>query len=300
MALGIRQERKVARRMVRSGLALGLLAAAAGPLHAQRIPFEKRVFTEQVLRSHSQPVIPIYEGWYRNADGTYEICFGYFNLNMDEALDIPLGERNFMEPSQYDGHQPTHFTPVPGMSPSSPFRSRFRRYWCAFTVTVPADFSQEDQVWWTLQREDADALRTPGTINPAYILDEPRSGGMGELAPILRFAENGEGFQGRHGAIGPVMRARVGQPVSLSVFIEHPFEEEMWAGWVKYKGPGQVTFSQPEQEVAISGQRGVATTSATFSEPGEYEVLFQSLDQTANFEFHCCWTNAYLRVSVTN
>jgi hypothetical protein len=296
MALGI----EVVRRVMSCGLALGLLAAAAGPVHAQRISFEKRFFTEQVLRSHSQPVIPIYEGWYRNADGTYEICFGYFNLNMDEALDIPRGERNVLEPSQYDGHQPTHFTQVPGMSPSSPFRSRFRRYWCAFTVRVPADFSQDDQVWWTLQREDGEALRTPGTINPAYILDEPRSGGMGELAPILRFTENGEGFQGRHGSIGPVVRARVGQPVSLSVFIEHPFEEEMWAGWVKYQGPGQVTFSQPEQEVAISGQRGVATTSATFSEPGEYQVLFQSLDQTANFEFHCCWTNAYLRINVTN
>lgn len=285
-----------------SGGAVAALATlcVASPLQAQRIPFEKRFFTEQVLRGHSQPVVPIYEGWYRNADGTYEICFGYFNLNMDEALDIPLGEGNFLEPRQYDGHQPTHFTPVPGMSPTSPFRSRFRRFWCAFTITVPADFGQTDQVWWTLQREDGDIVRTPGTINPAYILDAVRSGGMGEVAPVLRFTENGEGFQGRHGSIAPARTARVGQPVSLSMFIEHPFEEEMWAGWVKYKGPGQVTFSPTEQEVSISEQRGVATTSATFSEPGEYEVLFQSLDQTANFEFHCCWTNAYLRITVTN
>ena len=287
------------RILVGAAVALGTLWVAA-PLQAQRIPFEKRVFAEQVLRTHSQPVVPIYEGWYRNADGTREICFGYFNLNMDEAIDIPLGERNFMEPSQYDGHQPTHFTPVPGMTPTSPFRSRFRRYWCAFTITVPADFGETDQVWWTLQREEGEVVRTPGTINPAYILDEPRSDGMGELAPVLRFTQNGEGFQGRHGSIGPVMMGRVGQPVSLSIFIEHPFEEEMWAGWVKYKGPGQVTFSPTEQEVALSGQRGVATTSATFSEPGEYEILFQSLDQTANFEFHCCWTNAYLRVNVSN
>ncbi len=287
--------------VVRLGsLTIGLLASLVTSAAAQRIPFEKRFFNEQVLRPHSQPVVPIYEGWYTNTDGSHEICFGYFNLNLDEPVDIPLGEDNFIEPSQYDGHQPTHFTPVPGMTPTSPFTSRFRRVWCAFTVTVPATFTEQDQIWWTLHRDGEDApVRVPGTINVAYVLDEPRSDGMGELAPILRFSEDGEGFQGRKGATSPTRTARVGEPLDLSLWIEHPFEEQMWVGWLKYRGPGEVAFRPAEQRLPLEGTRGVAQTSVTFSEPGEYEILVQSLDTTANFEFHCCWTNAYIPVSVT-
>ncbi len=277
-----------------------LLSAALTPLEAQRIPFERRYFNEQVLRSFAQPIVPIYEGWYRNADGTNEICFGYFNLNLDEAVDIPLGERNFIEPRQYDGRQPTHFTPVPGMSEASPFSSRFRRVWCAFTVTVPASFSENDQIWWTLHRDGEDGpVRTPGTIKIEYVLDEPRSDGMGELAPTVRFTEGGPAFQGRKGMVSQPRTARVGQPLELSVLLEHPFEEQLWVGWIHYKGPGAVTFRPAEQMISLQNNRGAARTSVTFSQPGEYEILVQSLDRTANFEFHCCWTNGYIPVTVS-
>jgi hypothetical protein len=277
---------------------LGLLVAATS-LGAQRIPFEKRFFNEQVLRPHSQPVVPIYEGWYENPDGTRDICFGYFNLNLDEPLDIPLGEGNVIEPSRFDGRQPTHFTPVPGMTPASPFTSRFRRVWCAFTVTVPADFGEDDQVWWTLQREGESPVRAPGTVNVAYVLDEPRSDGRGELAPVLRFSEGGAPAQGRRGATAPARRVRVGQPLELHVQVEHPFEEQLWVGWVKYKGPGAVTLAPAEQRVTLEDGHAAATARATFSEPGEYELLVQSINSTAAFEFHCCWTNGYVPVTVT-
>jgi hypothetical protein len=287
------------RGTLRGGALLLCAHAMAAPVDAQRIPFEKRVFNEQVLRPHSQPVVPIYEGWYANADGTREICFGYFNLNLDEPVDIPLGEANFIEPTRHDGRQPTHFTPVPGMTPASPFSSRFRRVWCAFTVTVPADFGEDDQVWWTLEREGESPVRTPGTIRAEYVLDEPRSDGRGELAPTLRFGENGAPFQGRRGAVAPAHTVRVGQPLELSVRLEHPFEQQLWVGWVKYQGPGPVSFVPTEQRVALTDGPGVATTRVTFSEPGRYELLVQSIHNTAAFEFHCCWTNGYVPVTVT-
>ena len=277
-----------------------MIAGLASPASAQRIPFEKRFFNEQVLRPASQPVVPIFEGYYQNDDGTYDICFGYFNLNIDEPVDVPLGERNYIEPSQYDGHQPTHFTPVPGMSDASPFDARIRRIWCAFTVTVPSTFTEDDQVWWTIHREGDDApVRTPGTINIAYVLDEPVSDGMGVMAPVLRFSEDGPEFQGRRGMIGERRTTRVGQPLDLDLWIEVPDQEEMWVGWMKYKGPGDVTIAPAEQRVSLQNQRGVARAVATFSEPGEYELLVQSINRTANFEFHCCWTNGYVPVTVT-
>jgi hypothetical protein len=276
------------------------LAVLAAPALGQRIPFEKRFFNEQVLRSNSQPVVPIFEGYYQNDDGTRDLCFGYFNLNVDEAVDIPLGDDNFIEPRRYDGHQPTHFTPVPGMSDASPFTSRIRRIWCAFTITVPASFAQEDQVWWNLRREGEDTpTRTPGTINAAYVLDEPVSDGMGVVAPTLRFTEGGPAFQGRRGATSEHRTARVGQPMQLDLWIEEPSEERMWVGWVKYKGAGEATFAPVEQRVDMQNGRGVARTTVTFGEPGEYELLVQSINSTANFEFHCCWTNGYVPVTVT-
>ena len=83
------------------GMTLALLFAAAGG--AQVTQFSERVFNEQVLRPRGQPVIPLYEGYYPNPDGTYEICFGYFNLNTEEDVDIPLGPNNVIEPVEFDG-----------------------------------------------------------------------------------------------------------------------------------------------------------------------------------------------------
>lgn len=283
-----------------AGAALLLVVAGLGsPAAAQRIPIGSRVFNEEVLRPRGQPVIPIYEGWYENEDGTFDICFGYFNLNTEEAVDIPLGARNFIEPGRYDGRQPTHFAPVPGMTEASQVASRFRRYWCAFTVTVPADFGPEGRVRWTLQREGGEAISTPGSLNPSYILDEPASDGRGELAPLLRFAEGGTPSQGRRGGSSPPQTARVGRPLEISVWLEHPFEERLWVGWVLYRGPAPVRFQPAETQVRLAERRGVATTAVTFAEPGEYELLVQSINSTAAFEFHCCWTNGYVRVTVT-
>ena len=54
------------------------------------------------------PIIPVMEGWIANSDGTTSISFGIINRN-NEAMDIPVGENNFIEPAKYDGIQLTHF-----------------------------------------------------------------------------------------------------------------------------------------------------------------------------------------------
>ena len=66
-------------------------------------------FNLQVLRASGGPVIPIFEGWYQNPDGTYELSFGYYNVNTEEVLEVPLGPDNFIEPQELDGGQPTRF-----------------------------------------------------------------------------------------------------------------------------------------------------------------------------------------------
>src|SRR5690606_10658762 len=96
---------------VLGALAVGLVATA-GASHAQH-PVEGTEWTLHTLRPFGQPVIPVFEGWWENPDGTFGLCYGYHNLNLEQALEIPLGPDNFIEPRQFDGMQPTHFAPIP-------------------------------------------------------------------------------------------------------------------------------------------------------------------------------------------
>ena len=267
------------------GVALALLLGASG--EAQVTPVSQRSFNEQVLRPSGQPVIPLYEGYYPNPDGTYEICFGYFNLNTQEDLDLPLGPANFIEPAEFDGGQPTHFDRVPA--------GNYRRYLCVFTVNVPADFGDREVVW-TLVR-DGQAVSTPGKVLQAYILDEVASGGRGDLAPILRFGANDAEFQGRTGFTAEPRTVAVGDPLTLNVWVDHP-ANRTWVGWTQHQGPGKVDFA--EREISVDKADGMATTTASFSEPGDYLIRVQAIDRTSSFEFHCCWTNGYIPIRVVN
>ena len=267
-----------------SGTSLALIVAASAG--AQATPLSERTFNEQVLRPSGQPVIPLYEGYYPNPDGTYEICFGYFNLNTEEDVNIPLGPNNMIEPVEFDGMQPTHFDRVPV--------ANYRRRFCIFTVNVPADFGDREVVW-TLNRND-EAISTLGKVLPSYVLDELVADGRGVVAPVLRFEVDGPEFRGRSGFTGKAFTVAVGDPLPLSVWIQHPADRS-WVAWTLHQGPGRVDFD--ESEIWVAKADGVARTTARFGEPGEYLIRVQAIDSpTASFEFHCCWTNGYIPVVV--
>src|SRR5262245_12344469 len=54
-----------------------------------------------------QSVVPYFEGWIRNTDGTFDLVFGYFNRNWQQELAIAVGKDNDVEL----GGQPTYFLP---------------------------------------------------------------------------------------------------------------------------------------------------------------------------------------------
>lgn len=273
---------------VRIPLALTALAVFCGsPARAQVIPFEQRTFSEQVLRPHGQPVVPLFEGWYPKEDGTKRICFGYYNLNTEESLDVPLGPDNHLEPSRYDGLQPTHFDPVP--------QGGYRRPMCVFTVEVPPEFGVDDRVVWTLKTNGTE-LSTPGKVIPPYILDEPESDGRGVVPPVLKLAESGPTFRGRDGYTAPTRTVHAGEPLTLRVWVDHPAPRS-WVSWTEHQGPGPVEIADPE--TYVSHDEGVGSTTVRFSEPGEYLLRVQSIYATSSFEYHCCWTNGYVPVTVT-
>ncbi|PYR47998.1 MAG: hypothetical protein DMF89_17215, partial [Acidobacteria bacterium] len=80
-----------------------------------------------------QDVQPIFEGWSKTSDGSFRFHFGYLNRNYVQALSIPVGPANSIEPGGPDRGQPTFFA--------------VRTNRNMFTVTVPKDWGKKELVW---------------------------------------------------------------------------------------------------------------------------------------------------------
>jgi hypothetical protein len=255
-------------------------------------------------------VAPFFDGWYQNTDGTVTLSFGYSNLNLTEVLEIPLGPDNFIAPAEFDGRQPTFFEP-PGARAEEPPRRRQRNRG-VFTVTVPAGF--RDDIVWTLVNQER-TFSVPGNAqSSAYQLQWPMA--MGSQPPLVRFSPDGPAGRGPAGVDAEPISASVDTPLPLTVWIHDDSvrEEEPLAvrrrrrdtaalnvTWFKHAGPGSVVFSPLTEPIAET--EGMATTTATFEEPGEYVIRvradnFGRIDSSSGNQ--CCWTNGYVKVTVTS
>ena len=286
--------------------AVAVTVALGGADPAAQRASERRVanpgetqFELQLLRPSGGPVVPIFEGWYRNPDGTFELSFGYFNVNTEETLEIPLGSDNFIEPAELDGGQPTVFEPVPEGD---------RRHWGAFTVTVPADFGARDVVWTLHVR--GQTLSVPGRLtSPAYELAGWEFPGRSSVSPLLRWAPDGPAGRGPRGIIGEERQATVGVPLDLDAWVARDAaslddERPINVKWFKHQGPGEVTFAErtavvePDAWAQKEAAGAKVTTEVTFSAPGEYLLRVLAFNVIREFEFQCCWTNGFVPVTV--
>lgn len=239
----------------------------------------------------------MYEGWYRYADGTYALSFGYFNRNAGEVVEIPVGPNNFFSPGPPDRGQPAVFYP--------------RRNWGVFAVTVPADARVSDKFVWTLVVR-GDTLRIPGHIRPQWQIDALEGeAGTGNTPPVVRVAEGGPAGAGPGGITTGPVQARVGVPVVLKAWVtdDGNARNSVASGgrrgapatlrWMRHTGPGNVTFA--DSAPPPSGPNGLATTTATFSAPGDYVLRLRANDASgvvAAGHAQCCWSNAFVRVIV--
>lgn len=257
----------------------------------------------QVHYSRGQDVVPVFEGWERNADGTINMVFGYMNRNYEQKVDVPIGPDNMLAPGPADQGQPAHFYT--------------RRQEFVFKVKVPKNWGEKDLVW-TL-RSAGKTEKAYGSLLPTWeignlVYQENRRGG-GDLsypeepnrAPTIEME-------------GPARRTvAVGEPLALSVEVSDdghpkPLVRRVRAGrpaddnipdnpkpqspitqaivkldpgvrlgvtWVLYRGgPGTVTFNPMRVAVAKTGPpgsapsvgplAGKATTTVTFSQAGTY------------------------------
>jgi len=244
--------------------------------------------------TRGQTVTPAFEGWYENPDGTFTISFGYYNRNSGETIDIPLGENNTIEPAEFNGGQPTRFEP--------------ERHWGVFGVVVPSDFGDREVVW-TLKNGGKE-FPIPGSLRDAWQIDALEGeAGTGNTPPVVKFDAAGPEAQGPLGVFGPPLTASVGAPLELHVWasddgrgggsvVGASRNVTVSLAWIEHQGPGEVTFASPTAKVAPAG--GEATTLATFSEPGEYIVRVRANDSPVASAGHaqCCWTNAYVKITV--
>ena len=236
-----------------------------------------------------QTATPAFEGWYKNADGTFSLSFGYFNRNVTEVLSVPAGPDNFITPGDANQGQPTFFYP--------------RRHWGVFAVKVPADFGDKKIVWTLKVRGKTFAI--PGSLREEWQIDALEGeAGSNNTPPVLTFDEGGAEARGP-GGITVERTATVGKPIVISVVAKDDGASLARNGypvtlaWFTHQGPAQVTFGTPNAKLTPKG--GTSSTTATFSKAGDYIVRVRATDSEMVAAGHsqCCWTNAFVKVRVT-
>jgi hypothetical protein len=289
--------------VLRLGVPVALVAAGV-VLSAQIQPSSPQ-------RQFGASVTPAYEGWFDNADGTHSFLIGYFNRNTEAEVDVPIGPNNYFEPGDADMGQPTHFLP--------------RRRFGVFVVRVPADFPRTQRIAWVLT-VNGQTNRVPFHMHTDYNISPMKSSeespdGTYNVPPVLRFSETGPSFAGPalSQAAAIPMTATVGTPMPLELWADDDAGYSSGANApmleaappvnvtiTKYRGPGTVTVgARPIFEALVGGKalepyRGRASTTLSFSAPGDYLVHMTGNDYSGNGGggSGCCWTNALLRVAV--
>ncbi len=155
------------------------------------------------IREKGSSVTPAFEGWYYEKDGSVRVMVGYFNRNTKQALDIPVGPNNRVEPGNPDQGQPTHFDPGRG--------------WGVFTIAIPKDFGSK-KLTWTIVANGYTNTITLHT-NPDYVVEPYEDAASKNTPPKFKFDPNGKTFTGPPNGIAATYSGTVGVAVPITVWV---------------------------------------------------------------------------------
>ena len=212
----------------------------------------------------AQPTAPIfvqYDGYVKQPGGGYVLSFGYYNQN---AVDVTIdpGAANRFAPAPADRNQPVKF--VKG-------RHRFS---CAMVV----DRGFDGTLQWTVAFAGRTSTTTARALDPLYELElgsEKRvMAGLDVAAAPRDVCVNRAPVAHAMSPLGEpleTLAAKAGQELPIAAQVEDdglPRGSSLTIAWKKIAGPGEVTFSSP----------ATASTRATFSAPGEYQIQLSATD----------------------
>jgi len=239
-------------------------------------------FAQVVRHDNGQDVAPAFEGWERNADGSYNFVFGYLNRNYEEQVDIPIGPENMFDSGAPDRGQPTHFY------------ARRQRF--IFRVQVPKEWEKTRKLTWTLMFRGHTNL-AKGWLQPEWelnpdVISENNGGGVLEAgnkpptiggsttesvalpnALTLTTTANDDGLPKPRPRRTPSPDAAAAAAAAAAANPDTPVRqnEGLRIRWIHYRGPGKVTF-EPERSTPTFTYPATQTTSVRFSAPGTYVI----------------------------
>jgi hypothetical protein len=269
-----------------------LLLIAAAALRAQQSSGPAPTYIPQTQFDSGQDVVPVYEGWIRNPDGTSDFVFGYLNRNFKQELAIPAGPDNIVEPGGPDRGQPTYFL---SRRQARLFRVRVPKDWgnkvLTWSITANgrtekayADLRAVEEINERIMQSGGNSLPfEPGNDNPnqppkitiappgtatlssrlqltATVVDDglPKPRAIAPVAPG-RGVQQGQANTGGQSNGLAAARPRGGLSVR----------------WLQYGGPARVTFS-PSGAIPVAND--TAAVSAQFTAPGTYKLLATATD----------------------
>ena len=97
------------RRFATAAMAVAVAAASLVLYGSEQTRTPPQGILMEPLGAAGEAVFPAFEGWGPVKDGSQVLLIGYFNRNKEQALDIPIGPNNRIEPGGPDYGQPTHF-----------------------------------------------------------------------------------------------------------------------------------------------------------------------------------------------
>ncbi len=285
---------------------IAALVVASALLHGQQGQAPQTLPLSPTIRPSGQGVTAAYEGWFYNKDGSISLLVGYFNRNQKQALDIPIGPNNRIEPGGPDFGQPTHF--LAG------------RQYGVFAIRVPKNFGTQQLTWTLTANGQTNAI--PMHTKPDWVVEPFEDAGSRNTPPTVRFEPAGKTVAGPPTGVATTLTAMAGEPLLLTAWATDeparvnvatparrprpsttgpsiPPPPPLSVAWSKYRGPGTVTFANAKPTIDKEHD-GEAQTTATFSAPGYYVLRLQANDQSGDGGggFQCCWTNAYVAVTV--
>jgi hypothetical protein len=264
-----------------------LLTAFAASAAAQQLP----TAIPQTKFASGQNVVPYFEGWIKNTDGSFDLVFGYFNRNWSQELVIPVGPDNRVEIENPSGASASKMTTM-DLDRGQPTFFLPRRQGWVYRVRVPANFGKQVLRWTITSNHKTETaygellpveeiteriIMTRGNLNPGdddpnkppAITIAPVDGASSGTAVTLSATVTDDGLPKPRAPIQRSQTAdatRIQQQTNSSATAQR---RGLAVTWMQLRGPGKITFGASGATPVADGK---VTTSAQFPLAGTYVV----------------------------